>query len=45
MGGRVDAVTLVSHMVEAFMARDRAFKKTGEKLNVLPAPTKAPPAA
>ncbi|KWT87623.1 MULTISPECIES: DUF2274 domain-containing protein [unclassified Variovorax] len=39
-GERVDAAALVPHMLEAFMARDRAFRKTGEKLNALPAPPK-----
>lgn len=27
-GEAVDAITLIPHMLEAFMARDRAFKKT-----------------
>lgn len=44
-GERVAAAALVPHMVEAFMTRDRGFKKTGGKLNVLPAPGKGPPAA
>ncbi|MFZ3204122.1 MAG: DUF2274 domain-containing protein [Pseudomonas sp.] len=27
-GEEVDALTLIPHMLEAFMARDRAFRKT-----------------
>lgn len=30
-GEAVDATTLIPHMLEAFMARDRAFKKTTQK--------------
>lgn len=30
-GEPVDGTTLVPHMLEAFMARDRAFKRTGAK--------------
>lgn len=30
-GEPVDAVTLIPHMLEAFMARDRGFKKTTAK--------------
>lgn len=44
-GERVDAAALVPHMLEAFMARDRGFRKMGEKLNVLPSPNKPPPGA
>jgi hypothetical protein len=44
-GERVDAAALVPHMLEAFMARDRGFRKMGEKLNTLPAPTKPLPGA
>lgn len=29
-GERVDAAALVPHMLEAFMARDRGFRKMGE---------------
>jgi len=32
-GEPVDAVTLIPHMLEAFMARDRGFKKTPLKGN------------
>jgi len=32
-GEPVDAVTLIPHMLEAFMARDRAFKKIGSVSN------------
>lgn len=28
-GERVDAVTLIPHMLDAFMARDRAFRRKG----------------
>lgn len=44
-GEQVDAAALVPHMVEAFMARDRGFRMTGEKPNALPAPSKPPAAA
>lgn len=30
-GERVDAAALVPHMLEAFMARDRGFRKMGDK--------------
>ena len=30
-GEAVDAVTLIPHMLEAFMAGDRGFKRTGQK--------------
>lgn len=30
-GEPVDAVTLIPHMLEAFIARDRAFKRTGAR--------------
>ncbi|MES2246517.1 MAG: DUF2274 domain-containing protein [Pseudomonadota bacterium] len=30
-GERVDAVALVPHMLEAFMSRDRGFRKVGDK--------------
>lgn len=42
-GERVDAAALVPHMLEAFMARDRGFRKIGDKLNVLPSPRKPIP--
>lgn len=29
-GEEVDALTLIPHMLEAFMARDRAFKRTNK---------------
>ena len=29
----VDAATLIPHMLEAFMARDRGFRKTGARLD------------
>lgn len=37
-GGQADAAALVPHMLEAFMARDRGFKKTAARV-----PRKAPP--
>jgi hypothetical protein len=40
-GDRVDAAALVPHMLEAFMARDRGFKKR----NTLPAASKPLPGA
>lgn len=30
-GEAVDAVTLIPHMLETFMARDRGFKRAGQK--------------
>jgi hypothetical protein len=36
-GEEVDALTLIPHMLEAFMARDRAFKR-GSKLALSAAP-------
>lgn len=42
-GERVDAATLVPHMLEVFMARDRGFRKMGAKLNTLPASRKPIP--
>lgn len=44
-GEQVDAAALVPHMLETFMARDRGFKKLGDKLNVLPASSKPLPSA
>lgn len=41
-GERVDAAALVPHMLEAFMARDRGFRRMGDRLRVLPAPLKPP---
>ena len=41
-GERVDAAALVPHMLEAFMARDRGFRRMGDKLRVLPAPLRPP---
>jgi len=39
-GEPVDAVTLIPHMLEVFMARDRAFKRTGA--HKLPAGNRTP---
>lgn len=39
-GERVDAAALVPHMLEAFMARDRGFRKTGDKPVIRPASNK-----
>lgn len=33
-GEQVDGVTLIPHMLEAFMARDRGFKRAGRDLPV-----------
>jgi hypothetical protein len=33
-GGPVDAIALIPHMLEAFMARDRGFKKTGASAEI-----------
>lgn len=33
-GEQVDGVTLIPHMLEAFMARDRGFKRAGRGLPV-----------
>ncbi|KXS55451.1 MAG: conjugal transfer protein [Marinobacter sp. T13-3] len=35
-GESVNAVTLIPHMLEAFMARDRGFKKAPRKGNNIP---------
>ena len=32
-GEEVDALTLIPHMLEAFMARDRVFKRSSAKLD------------
>ena len=39
-GERVDAAALVPHMLDAFMARDRGFRKMGDKKVIRPAPSK-----
>lgn len=44
-GERVDAAALVPHMLEAFMMRDRGFKRMTDKLNSLPTLRKPPPDA
>lgn len=41
-GEPVDGATLVPHMLEAFMARDRAFKRTGAKNALAARPEPAP---
>lgn len=38
-GEQVDAASLVPHMLEAFMARDRAFKTMRTKPTKSPSPT------
>ena len=44
-GEAVDAVTLIPHMLEAFMARDRGFRKGTAPPKAPPAPRRdAPPA-
>lgn len=44
-GEAVDAATLIPHMLEAFMAGDRGFKRgAGAKLPPLRAPATSPPA-
>ncbi len=44
-GEAVDAVTLIPHMLEAFMARDRGFRKGTTTTKAPPAPRRdAPPA-
>ncbi len=42
-GERVDAAALVPHMLEAFMARDRGFRKLGNQRIVRSAPSNRPP--
>ncbi|EKS2409359.1 DUF2274 domain-containing protein [Ectopseudomonas mendocina] len=43
-GEAVDAVTLIPHMLEAFMARDRGFRKGTTTPKAPPAPRRdAPP--
>lgn len=41
-GERVDAAALVPHMLEAFMARDRGFRRMGVKRTVPVASTEPP---
>jgi len=43
-GKAVDAVTLIPHMLEAFMARDRAFKRGNASAGVATRNEKAAPA-
>ncbi|WP_368647268.1 DUF2274 domain-containing protein [Castellaniella ginsengisoli] len=38
-GESVDAVTLIPHMLEAFMAGDRGFKRGGAGRTALPKPS------
>lgn len=40
-GERVDAAALVPHMLEAFMARDRAFRQMTAKRPMAEAPAKS----
>ncbi len=42
-GERVDAAALAPHMLEAFMARDRGFRKQVDQRIARPAPSKPPP--
>ena len=35
-GEAVDAVTLIPHMLEAFMARDRGFRRASKPLSMKP---------
>ena len=44
-GERVDAATLVPHMLEAFMARDRGFRRMGDQRIARSAASKPPPGA
>lgn len=44
-GERVDAAALVPHMLEAFMARDRGFRKLVGQRITRSAPSKPPPGA
>lgn len=41
-GERVDAATLAPYMLEAFMARDRMFRKMGDK-RIVPSIASEPP--
>lgn len=43
-GEAVDAATLIPHMLEAFMAGDRGFRKSSEKRIAFPS-TSRPPAS
>jgi hypothetical protein len=44
-GEPVDAAALVPYMLEAFMARDRAFRKGATKRTPAPVPPKLAPSA
>lgn len=44
-GERVDAAMMVPHMLEAFMARDRGFRRMGAQRTARSAASKPPPGA